>query len=209
MNPRTFVSLCLTGALLLPAPGWSQQVSGPKSNLMVETGGLKIAVVQGEGAINGIRNKNATQPAVEVRDEQDKPVAGAEVVFQLRAAGPGGVFHGWMRTQTTRTNAQGRAEASGMTPNEEEGRFNIKVTATQGKKSATVIIAQSNARAVSGAAGARAAKSHKALWALLGVAAVGAIAGGVAATRGGSTAAGPVSTPVTISAGPVTVGGPR
>jgi hypothetical protein len=193
--------------LLIPLPAWSQQISGPNSNLVQGTGSLKITVVEGEGAVNSIRGRTATQPVVEVRDEQDKPIAGAEVVFQLPAAGPGGVFHGWMRTQTAKTNEEGRAAAQGLTPNEEEGRFNIKVTATEGKRTGTVVIAQNNVR--NGGAGARSGGSRRGLWILLGVAAVAAIAGGIAATRGDDSNGGPTTTPVTISPGPVTVGSPR
>lgn len=207
MNIKTLLSLLLSVSLLMPMPGWGQQVSGPKSNL-VQTGGLKIVVVQGEGALNNIKSRTATQPVVEVRDENDKPVEGAEVVFQLPAAGAGGVFNGWMRTQTTRTNAQGQASASGMTPNDQEGRFNIKVTATQGNKTGTAIIAQSNT--LSGGNGRSARGSRKALWVVLGLAAVGGIAGGVAATRGnGNGTTTPVAVPVTITPGPVSVGTPR
>ena len=209
MYPRAILSVCLATALALPAPGWSQQVSGPKSNLaQASGGGLKLTVVQGEGAANNIRTKTATQPVVEVRDDNDKPVSGAEVVFQLPASGPGGVFNGWMRTQTARSDEQGRATAQGFTPNDEEGRFNIKATATAGSKNATVVIGQSNTR--TGGPGGEAAKSsRKTVWIVLGVLAVGGIAGGVAATRGnGSTVTTPTN-PVTVSAGAITVGGPR
>ena len=206
MSFRTYCSLVLTAALLLPPPGWGQQASGPQSNLVApEGGGLKIVVLKGEGAVNNIKARTATPPAVEVRDVEDKPVAGVEVVFQLPAGGPGAVFNGWMRTQTARTDAQGQAEAQGMTPNEQAGRFNIKVTATQGKKTASVVVAQSNAVGSS----AQARSSRKTLWIVLGVAAVAAIAGGVAATRGDSTTAAPTKVPITISPGPVTVAGPR
>ncbi|MGB9604559.1 MAG: hypothetical protein ACPL88_01615, partial [Bryobacteraceae bacterium] len=102
---------------------------------------LKVVVIEGEGAVNNIRTRSAVAPVVEVRDENDKPVVGAEVVFQLPPAGPGGVFHGWMRTQTVRTNEQGRAAASGYTPNDQPGRFNIKVTATLGNKTGSAVIA--------------------------------------------------------------------
>jgi hypothetical protein len=112
-----------------------------------------------------------------------------------------------MRTQTTRTNAQGQAGAQGLTPNDEAGRFNIKVTATEGKRTGSLIIAQSNSTSGNG----KQAKSKKTLWIVLGLAAAGAIAGGVAAAGGdnggGSTA--PVTVPITIGAGPVTVGGPK
>ena len=205
MSFRTFCSLLLTGILLLPAPGWAQE-AGAKANLVEPlSGGLKLVALQGEGAVNNIKARKATQPAVEVRDEQDKPVAGVQVVFQLPAAGPGGVFNGWMRTQTARTDAQGQASAQGFTPNDEAGRFNIKVTATEGKRNGSMVIAQSN-----GSGSASQAKSNrKALWIVLGLAAVGGIAGGIAATRGGSTTAAPTTVPITIGAGPISVGGPK
>jgi hypothetical protein len=194
--------------MALPASVAAQQSSGPQSSFVEGPGSLKIVVIQGEGALNSIRNRTATQPVVEVRDENDKPVEGAEVVFQLPAAGPGGVFHGWMRNQTARTNAQGQASASGFTPNEEPGRFNIKVTATTGKKSGTAVIAQSNSQ--NGTGGAQASKSRKGLWIVLGIVAVAAIVGGaVAASGGDDEAAATTTVPITITPGPVTVGNPR
>src|SRR5216684_2599458 len=141
----------------------AQQVTGPKSDLTQAAGGLKIVVVQGEGAKNNVRTRSATQPVVEVRDDSDKPVAGAEVVFQLPPAGPGGVFNGWMRTQTARTSAEGRAETNGFTPNDEVGRFNIKVTATSGTKTTSAIIAQSNTHSGEDVGGPQ-AKSRSNLW---------------------------------------------
>jgi hypothetical protein len=183
---------------------WAQQVSGPKSNL-VQSGGLKIVVIQGEGATNNIKTKAVTLPVVEVRDESDKPVANAEVVFQLPAAGPGGVFHGWMRTQTVRSNAQGQAGVEGFTPNDEPGRFNIKVTASSGTKTGSLIIGQSN---IVGS-GSQAKRGGKTLWIVLAVAAVAGIAGGVAATRGDDSSSTVTTIPVTVTAGAITVGGPR
>ncbi len=207
MSFRTFCSLVLSAVLLLPPPGWGQQASGPKANIVApESGGLKIVVLKGEGAVNSIKARTATPPAVEVRDDQDKPVSGAEVVFHLPAGGPGAVFNGWMRTQTARTGPEGQAEAQGMTPNDQPGRFNIKVTASQGKRTGSVIVAQSNAV---GANGAQAGKSRKALWVVLGLAAAGAVGGGIAATRNGNDKSTPTTVPITISPGTVTVAGPR
>ena len=87
------IRICLSIFVALSCQ--AQQVTGPKSELIAPPGGLKIVVVQGEGAKNNLRTRSATQPVVEVRDDSDKPVAGAEVVFQLPPAGPGGVFNGW------------------------------------------------------------------------------------------------------------------
>jgi hypothetical protein len=201
---RITISLFLIAALSCQA----QQVSGPKSEL-VQTGGLKIVVVQGEGALNNVRTRSATQPVVEIRDDSDKPVPGAEVVFQLPPAGPGGVFNGWMRTQTARTTADGRAETNGFSPNDEEGRFNIKVTATSGTKSTSAIISQVNTRNGATGGGPQ-AKSRSGTWKVLGVlGAAGLIGGIVAAKHGGGSSSTVTTVPITISPGPISVGGPR
>jgi hypothetical protein len=209
LYPRNSLALLLSAALALAPAGMGQQVSGPSSKLVAPTGGLKIVVLQGEGAINNISAKTATQPVVEVRDENDKPVAGVEVIFSLPAAGPGGVFHGWLRTQTAKTNAEGQASVSGLTPNDQPGRFNIKVTATSGNKTASVVIAQNNAQR--GGAGGRAAASSSRKWKVAGLLGAAAVIGGiVAAKRGGNgTTTTTVTTPVTLTPGPVTVAGPR
>jgi hypothetical protein len=203
---RIPIFLALIAALSCQA----QQVSGPKADLVQGPGGdLKIVVVQGEGALNNIRTRSAAPLIVEVRDAADKPVAGAEVVFQLPPAGPGGVFNGWMRNQTARTNPEGRAETNGFTPNDEAGRFNIKVTATSGTKSSSAIIAQTNTPNGSGGTGTQ-AKSKSNLWKVLLVVGAAGLAGGiVAATRGGSSTPVTPPTPITITAGPITIGGPR
>ncbi len=185
----------------------AQQVSGPVQSLQ-PAGDLKIIVVQGEGAQNNVRSRSAAPLVVEVRDASDKPVERAEVVFQLPAYGPSGVFNGWMRNQLARTNAEGRAESSGYTPNDEPGRFNIKVTATSGTKTSSAVIAQSN---VSGAGTPQLKHDRSKMWKVLAVVGAAGLAGGiVAATRGGdSSSSAAASVPITISPGTVTVGGPR
>lgn len=205
------VFLLLTGSLpaqqtqtAVPAqapPAAAKPAPGPKS--------LKLTATQGEGAKNSIKARTATQPAVEVRDEDDKPVANAEVIFQLPASGPGGVFNDWMRTQTVRTNERGQAAASGFTPNDMQGRFNIKVTAIAGSATNNIVIAQSNIER----AGQDLTVAGKTRWwkpvLILGVAA--AASGGIYAARRGSgtTAAVVTTTPVTITAGTITVGNPK
>jgi hypothetical protein len=182
-----------------------QQTAAPPR---AQTEDLKIVVIEGEGAQNNIRSRSAVAPVVEVRDASDKPLAGVEVVFQLPPSGPSGTFHNWMRNQTVRTNAEGRAAVTGYAPNDEEGRLNIKVTATAGTKTATAIIAQSNIR---GSSAGRSGSGSGRMWKILAVVGGAAVAGGViAATRGdnGSTPAAS-ATPVTITPGTVTVGGPR
>jgi len=189
-----------------PAP----QAGAPKQQLVSQAGTLKITVVEGEGAKNNIRSRTAVSPVVEVKDTTDKPVVGAEVVFQLPMLGPSGVFNGWLKTQTVRTDEQGRALVTGYTPNTESGRFNIKVTATAGTQTGTVVIAQSNVVNGSGGSVSNGVNRSR-TWKILAVVGGAAIAGGVvAATRGDDTpAATAVTNPVTITAGGVSVGNPR
>jgi hypothetical protein len=190
----------LVGSLALPA----QQ---PAVNQLVDVKEtLKITVAEGEGAKNNVRSRSGTAPAVIVTDETDKPVAGAEVVFQLPMVGPSGVFNGWLKTQTVRTDEKGHAAATGYAPNSETGRFNIKVTATSGTQKGSAVIAQSNVEG-----GTTSASRSKTPWKLIGViGGAGLLAGVLAAATGGdngAVAANPV--PITIAPGAVTVAPPR
>lgn len=108
------------------------------------TAGLTVHVRQGLDAVNDVRERTFVIPVVEVRDARDQPVADAEVTFELPSDGPGGSFHGWMRAQTLRSDAQGQASASGFSPNNETGRFEIRVTAVSGARTGAASIVQTN-----------------------------------------------------------------
>jgi hypothetical protein len=168
---------------------------------------LEITIIEGEGAKNNVRARTAVAPVVEVKDA-GKPVEGADVTVVLPAVGPSGNFHGWLKNQTVKTDAQGRAAVTGYQPNTEEGRFNIKVTATSGTKTGTAIISQSNVSGP-GPSMSGGTKSRRGLWIGLGVAAAGAVAAGVAVAAGGSDSPTSGKVPVSVTAGPVTVAGPR
>jgi hypothetical protein len=115
---------------------------------------LHIVVVEGEDAVNIVRQKTAVAPIVEVRDRNDQPVAGALVQFAIRS---GRASFGGARTVAVTTNAAGRAAASGFTPS---GTGALQITATasfEGQTAAVVTIAQTTvatAAAAGGGAGA-------------------------------------------------------
>src|SRR5437899_1160269 len=92
---------------MLP-PAAAQQAELPK---------LNIIVVEGEGAINNIRQRTAREPIVQVEDENHRPVAGAAVVFTLPSRGASGVFANGAKNVTVLTDDQGRAVARGLKPN--------------------------------------------------------------------------------------------
>jgi hypothetical protein len=170
---------------------------------------LNLVVVEGEGAINNIRQRTAREPVVQVQDENHRPVAGAVVVFTLPSNGAGGTFVNGARTLTVNTDSKGQAAAHGLRPNAVKGEYQIHVNASYQGRTASTNINQTNA--VLTAAGAAAGASHGKLIAILAVAGAAAAGGLIAATRsGGSTP--PVSPPpaaVTITAGTGSIGPPR
>lgn len=88
---------------------------------------LNIQVVQGEGAINPVRQRVAKEPIIEVDDENHKPLTGATVVFLLPTEGATGQFGNGGKTLTVMTDAQGRAAAQGLKVNEYPGKLVVHV----------------------------------------------------------------------------------
>jgi hypothetical protein len=174
---------------------------------------LNIVVVEGEGAINNIRQRVAREPIVQVEDENRKPVAGATVVFLLPSQGASGTFTGGTKMLTVLTDQNGRAVMRGFTPNNVTGKMEIRVTASQRGVQASTIINQTNAALAAAGAAAGSGKLIAILVAVGGAAAAGVA---VAATRngnngnpGGATTGPPPVTPTVISPGSPTVGPPR
>jgi hypothetical protein len=200
MHPRTPHSLFLIFLLLLNftgLPAWGQN---PTS--------LQILIVEGEGAINNVKQRVNREPIVQVEDENHRPVAGAAVIFFLPNDGPGGVFANGNTTLTTTTNAQGQAVARGIRFNNQAGSMQIRVAASFAGQTASAIITQTNALggAASGAASGGMSLTTKLL--IIGALVGGGIAAGlIVANRGGTSTTTPGT--VTISPGTVTVGGPQ
>lgn len=178
---------------------------------------LKVIVLEGQNAIHDLTRKAYTPPIVEVRDENDRPMESAEVVFRLPATGPGGFFANQELTRKVRTNPQGQAAAFGFTPNSQTGAFKINVTAMQGNRMGTAVVNQSNsldaaADLKQSQRGILKPRSTK-FWTILALVAGGAAGGGVyAATRGGSStpAAAVIPNPtIVINPGAPGVTGPR
>jgi hypothetical protein len=161
---------------------------------------LKIVVLEGEGAVNNIKQRTAREPIVQVEDENHKPVAGALVLFTLPDSGPSGVFPGGSKTLMVYTDAQGRAAGKGLQPNKNAGQYQIAVNATYKGLTTSTTISQSNVLVGAAAAAGISGK----LLAILAIAGGAAVAGAIAATRGNTT---PVP-PTTITPGTPSVSGP-
>ncbi|MGB6686928.1 MAG: hypothetical protein WBE76_03710 [Terracidiphilus sp.] len=163
--------------------------------------GLLITILDGEGALNDIRQRTAREPIVQVEDENHKPVAGAAVLFTLPGSGPGGAFANGAQTFSTVTDDTGRAVAHGLQPNNVSGSFNIQVKVNYNGSTAETTIHQKNFGHESTASQHAAhALSLKVVLIVAAAAAGGAVAAILATNGGGSS--------TTITAGPPIVGAP-
>ena len=200
--PMRWISMAMAGLLVLPcSPSAAGQEAGSRLNLVV---------VEGEGAINNIRQRTAREPIVQVEDQNHRPVAGAVVVFTLPSQGAGGTFAGGQHTLTVLTDAEGRAAARGLRPNQVQGQFQIRVNASHNGQTATTVISQSNA--VLAGAGAAAAGLSTKLIVILAVAGAAAAGGALYATHSGggnNGNSGTIPVGVTVTPGTGSVGPPR
>ncbi len=105
---------------------------------------LKISILDGQGAVNNIKQRQAREPVVRITDENDRPIGGALVTFTLPQNGPGAVFSNGARTLTVSTNPNGVAQAGAMTVNTTKGDFVINVLASHEESTATAVIGQTN-----------------------------------------------------------------
>ena len=126
----------------------------------------------------------------------------SERTSSLPESGAGGTFPGGLKTLQVTTDQRGRAVAKGLRPNNEAGKYQIRVEANYQGMTANAAITQSNAVITAAAAGIS-AKTIAIIAAVGGAAAVGGV---VAATRGNGNGAPP---PTVIAPGTPTVGGPR
>jgi hypothetical protein len=170
---------------------------------------LSLVIVEGDGAINNIRQRTAREPIVQVEDENHKPIAGAAVIFLLPTHGAGGAFSDGSHTLSVVTDSQGRAVARGIMPNNVKGQFQIQVKVSYNNMTTTGTIAQTNA-VVAGTTGTVATGVSAKLIVILAVAAAAAAGGAYyAATHGGGNGNTTTTTGTTITAGSGTVGPPK
>lgn len=191
--------------------------------------GLRIAVIEGEDGVNIIQQKSAVQPVVEVRDQNNLPVAGASVVFLIGGSSKAATFANGLSQITVVTDAAGRAAVTGLQP-VSNGAYSIQVTATAQGQTATASISQTNFASVaeaaqagktpgsqsgssasSGSSGAGAGAGAGAGGGLSGVAiggiAAGAVAGGLVAAKaagGDDSSTTTPQTPTTTTPPPTT-----
>jgi hypothetical protein len=184
-------------------------IGRPPTAMAQDQGDLQILVIGGEGSINNVKQRTGREPVIEVRDRNNRPVAGAAVLFEAPRNGASGSFVGNTPSIRATTDAQGRAVGRGFHPNTITGEFAIQVTATLGAATATATIHMRNVAGAIIPHTAKAGVLHGKLIAIVAVAGAAAAAGAVAATRnggGGTGSSNTPPTPTTISLGTASVG---
>lgn len=180
-----------------------------KSSAPPHVTGLKIYVLQGSGSVNYIPDGRGTTPVVEIRDDNELPVASATVEFQLPPTGPGGDFSNGTHTFSAITNIAGQAQAP-FTLRPQTGSFKIQINAKIDTRSASTVITQSNSMKANEAATSTSKKRplYK-NWKFLVVAGAAATAVAVLlATRGGSSSSASTTT-IGLTPGIPTYGAPH
>lgn len=170
---------------------------------------LNVVVVSGEGAVNEVGQRVATEPAVRVEDENHKAVAGAVVVFTLPTDGATGEFGNHSKTLAVVTDSRGEAAAKGIRANQVPGKLPIHINASYRGLATHLSMMQflTAPHGVKKGGGGKLA----AIFLLIGGAAAG---GAVVALRNKQTSTpaapptAPVLTPIGITAGTGTVGAP-
>jgi hypothetical protein len=206
---RSCISIGLALALILPA----EMLPAQERDLTPPPAALNLLVVEGEGAINNIRQRVSRDPIVRVEDDNHKPIVGAVVVFTLPTEGATGEFGGGAKNLTVTTDAEGLAKAAGLKLGGLGGKLPIHITASYRGLTARTTITQF----IEVPPGVKPGNpsGHGKVIAIL--AAVGAVAAGgaaYAATRksgSSSTATPPPSgpTPIGITAGNGTIAPPH
>ena len=182
------IRLFLTSLMILGH--WSEVDAGQNVTSSGQGGNqpkLSIVIVEGEGAINNVRQRVAREVIVQVNDENNRPIGGVAVSFLLPASGPGGLFANGTNALSVATDAAGRAVA-GFTPNTVSGAFQLNATASFQGQVATTVVSQTNALAAAGA--------------VAGGVSTGTVAGGV----GGGISAATVAVVAAAVAAAVAVG---
>jgi hypothetical protein len=205
--PRKSLHLLLV--LTLHSTIFAEQLPVIREGLKTVPAGraLKVVVLDGDGAVNYLPSGNAVPPVVEVRDENDMPVEGAEVTFELPGSGPSGMFESGGRTHTVRTDARGQVGAGAIHINNIAGRLPIKVSAAYNGLMASSLVVQTSSSTPGRVTGAGnkpgSGWSKKKIYIVVGCAAAAALAGGIYALGHGAPPT------ISVTPGPPVFSSPR
>ena len=160
--------------------------------------GLKVIVIDGDEAANIVAERIAAEPAIEVRDKDDRRVPGAVVRFVIRKTRDRilASFGNGQAEMRTLTDYSGRARVNAVSP-VEPGSFQIDVEVSYRGQTGKAVIRQTNfaTSADAKAAGREPGKSTNPTQTATAAAATGAV------TTTATTAATTTATTASVAAG--------
>lgn len=179
----------------------------PAAPLPVEQS-LKVRVLAGDGEMNDLERHVMAPLVVQVVDQNERAMEGAQVIFRFPLNGPGAAFAGGKNSVTVLTNGVGQAAAINWMANGQTGSFQVHVNASYGNQVGEATLTMTNVTRIENVsknlAGAR---KKEGLWshrwfkvAVIGGAALAVGLGVYLGTRGGKS-----GTTVGVSTGPPTV----
>ncbi len=169
---------------------------------------LKVRPLAGNHEMNDMENNVMASLVVQITDQSDLPIEGAEVVFRFPLEGPSASFPDRRNVQTVRSNADGQAAATGFKANGRVGTFQIQVTASRGNEQGSTVISMTNVTRITDEARKHEKKWWSSRWGKIAIiaGAAGVAAAIVLATRGAGSSSPKV---VTATPGSPTIGGPQ
>jgi hypothetical protein len=200
----------LAGLLVIP-PNLCAQVAapipqGPPAIQPATVQSLRIILLSGNQGMNDLERKVMVPLVVQVVDQSDLPVDGANVVFRFPLDGPGASFANGKNAETFRTNADGQVAATGWVANGKAGTFQVQVTASHGNELGSATISMTNVTRIIDAAKRNRKSWWSSKWAKIGIAAgvAGIVVAVVLATRGSIS-----PRVITATPGSPTIGAPQ
>jgi hypothetical protein len=170
---------------------------------------LKIRALAGNGESNDLERRVMAPLVVQVVDQNERAMEGAEVVFRFPLNGPSATFPGGKTSITVRTNTGGQAQAVNWMANGQVGSFEVHVTASYGNQVGETTVMMANVTRIT--EDEKKKSKNESLWshrwfkiAVIGGAAAAVGIGVFLATRGGSKS----GSTVTINPGSPGVGAP-
>jgi hypothetical protein len=202
---RRYLSLILAAAIALPASNGQTPAQPPAAQPQGTTRTLKVVALAGNGEFNDLANKVMAPLVIEVLDQNDDPVEGADVTFRFPLQGPGATFADQKTSAISRTGPDGQAAATGWMANSQVGKFQVQVTATRANEYGFGVLMMTNVTKMPSRARSKSKSWWTSKWAIVTYVAVAAavVVGVVLATRGSG------SKVIVVNPGSPTIGAPQ
>jgi hypothetical protein len=121
-------------ALLVYAPSASAQLPAASPDQ------IELRIVSGSGAEFQPGSQQKQRLVMQVVNQDERPLAGVAVTFQLPDDGPSGLFGNGQRSIVAFTNDEGEASITGVKWNNTSGPVSIRVTAVKGMAHAGTLL---------------------------------------------------------------------